>query len=343
MRRPVRPRCGFTLVELLVVIAIIGVLVALLLPAVQSARESARRMKCMNNIKQLSLACHNFESARGEFPYGRKYDIWDTYTWTQLTLPYIEQAAVHEQYFTLHQQGYATSVNGANGPIGGDTRLHNARHTKIVAWYCPSDIGPVGNEITSTDYGFWRGSYRGCTGTGDMYAGAPNSVTGGPWYLGVFGVKSKQSIDAGASVPTRGSRMAEITDGTSNTLLVAEGMLNTITPGWGGPIGEIIYGNMAGALFSATLTPNSTTADRVIGPCPQPTDARYRAPCVSIGGNSWWTPSAAGAHAASRSYHPNGVNASCADGSTRFFTNTMDLATWRAMGTRDGGESLTAP
>jgi prepilin-type N-terminal cleavage/methylation domain-containing protein len=342
MRRA-RLRAAFTLVELLVVIAIIGVLVALLLPAVQSAREAARRTKCLNHIKQLALGCHNFEDTYKEFPYGRKYDIWDTYSWTHLTLPFVEQPGVHENYITLHRKGYATVLNGANGPIGDNAQLRTARHARIPIWYCPSDIGPMPNEIATTQFGFWRGNYRGCTGTGDMYGGNPSGVSGGPWYLGVFGVKPTQSIDDNAAVKTRGTRGAEISDGTSNTLMISEGMVNTIQPGWGGAIGESVYGNMAGALFTATVTPNSTTADRVFGPCPQPTDSRYRAPCISIGAAGWWTRSAVGAHAAARSYHPGGVNASLADGSTRFFVNNTDLATWRALGSRDGGESLNTP
>jgi prepilin-type N-terminal cleavage/methylation domain-containing protein len=96
-----RERGGFTLVELLVVIAIIGVLVALLLPAIQAAREAARRSQCLNNLKQLSLGSMSFESARGGLPYGRKFDRWDAYTWTQVLLPQIEQPGVAALYWTL--------------------------------------------------------------------------------------------------------------------------------------------------------------------------------------------------------------------------------------------------
>src|SRR5262245_50733837 len=94
-------RRGFTLIELLVVIAIIAVLIALLVPAVQKVREAANRIKCANNLKQMALACHNYQQANDAFPYGRKYDIWDTYTWTELILPYLEQDNVHKGYRTL--------------------------------------------------------------------------------------------------------------------------------------------------------------------------------------------------------------------------------------------------
>jgi len=338
---------GFTLVELLVVIAIIGVLVALLLPAVQSAREASRRTKCMNNLKQQALAAHNHEDTYKAFPYARKYDRWDTYTWSQKILPFIEQQNVYENYWTMPTVPWVQNYPGPNGPIGNDARLRSARHTKLPCWFCPSDRGTFNNEITTNEYGFVRGNYRGCTGTGDMYGGVPNQFTAATaWYKGVFSVTAGQSVDptqSWATIQPVQVRAGEVTDGLSNTLMFSEGIVPDV-PGWGGPIGSHIYGNMGGALFTATLTPNSTAQDRLVGPCPQNQgDARYKAPCGSFQGNAWWTPSAAGAHAAARSFHPNGVNASLADGSTQFYSNNIDLAVWRALGSRDGGESVSAP
>lgn len=337
-----RRRYGFTLVELLVVIAIIGILIALLLPAVQAAREAARRSQCVNNIKQLVLACHNFHDRTNELPYGRKYDMWDTYTWTQLILPFIEQQAVYERYWTLplrRNPGDPNQYPGPNGPIGDDPRLREARHTQIRTFYCPSNGGPYGNELHTGAYGFWRGNYRGCVGSGDMYGRDVLDGTTGPWRPGVFAVIPGQSFDSWASVQTRGVRLAEITDGTSNTAMISEGLVPTIT-GWGGPIGSIIYGNMGGALYSHAITPNSTAADRIVGPCPQMQgDNEYRAPCTMIRWNAWWDPSASEAFAGARSFHPGGVNLGLADGSVRFVSNTIDLLVWRHIATRSGGES----
>src|SRR5262245_33051569 len=263
-----RLRCGFTLIELLVVIAIIAVLIGLLLPAVQKVREAANLIKCSNNLKQLALACHGYLDSFGQMPYARKYDIWDTYTWTQLVLPYIELSAVYENYWTLPQTGYVERYPGPNGPIGDEPRLRAARHMALPVFVCPSDKGATGNELGTLPYGNRRGNYRACVGAGDLYGtpigGQPSDTSRG----GVFVTRATQSVDPDRPVKTKGSRLSDISDGTSNTLLLSEGLVLRDTVGWGGPIGVHIYGNMGGALFSAALTPNSSAPDRPIGPCP---------------------------------------------------------------------------
>ena len=340
-----KPRTAFTLVELLVVITIIGILIGLTLPAVQAVRRAARITQCSNNIRQLAIACTACTTNDDRFPYARKYDIWDSYTWTQQILPHIEQLAVYRGYWTLEQEGYTTSYPGPNGPIGDDERIRQARHAVISVFYCPESLSrPIGNELNTGSYGFYRGSYRGCTGSGDMYGKATDS-TAGPWGRGVFSVTPGQSIDRGAPVPTLGTAVAEISDGTSNTILLSEGLVPTaMVTWWGGPLGEIIYGNMGGGLFSASLTPNSSAPDRPIGPCPTDNgDTEYAAPCISLGGNAWWTPSGEGAYAGARSAHVGGVNVALADGSVRFIDDGVDLYVWRSLATRAGGEAVPVP
>ena len=348
--RRASPR-GFTLVELLVVIAIIGILVALLLPAVQAAREAARRSTCVNNIKNLSLACLNYESSKKELPYGRKFDYWDAYTWTQLILPYIEEQAVYDLYWTLpdpvysnHRQAGGSLAASSYGPLADDPRMRQARHTQIPPFYCPSGRAPAANEMDTPGYGFWRGNYFGCVGAGDMYGNRiqfsdgppPPPITKGQW-KGAFAVKLHDPAPNPPPLYTP-VRIKDFTDGTSNTLLISESLVPTV-PHWGGAIGETIYGNMGGALFSAYTTPNSSIEDRPNGPCPRDQqDYEYPAPCLSNGSTSG--PSGARAYAAARSHHPGGVNVSLADASIRFVVDDVATNVWRAAGTRAWDESL---
>jgi prepilin-type N-terminal cleavage/methylation domain-containing protein/prepilin-type processing-associated H-X9-DG protein len=331
---------GFTLVELLVVIAIIGILVAMLLPAVQAAREASRRSHCVNNLRQMALAIVNFESAQQQYPYARKNDQWDAYTWTQLILPYIEQQQVYDLYWDIHE---ATEWRPA-GTV--DERKRRARESLIPPFYCPSDAPVRGNELFSPTWGFWRGNYRGCTGSTDMYGAALDEVAiAGP---GCFEVAPGQRFlfnpnerRGDANAPgTVSVRVAQVTDGTSSTMLLSEGIVPSID-GWGGPLGEIIYGNMGGALFTGWLTPNASTPDSVIGPCPEEQgDTEYpNETCFRISGHPG-AGSAGGARAfaAARSRHPGGVNLAMADGSVDFATDDIDVRAWRSSATRASEE-----
>jgi prepilin-type N-terminal cleavage/methylation domain-containing protein/prepilin-type processing-associated H-X9-DG protein len=326
---------GFTLVELLVVIAIIGVLVALLLPAIQAARESARRTQCTNNLRQLALGNINYESTNKKLPYARKNDQWDAYTWTQLILPFIEQQQVYDLYWDINDTREWRPA-GSNDP-----RKRQARESKIPAFYCPSDGPPKGNELFSPTWGFWRGNYRGSTGSTDMYGSALDQLTvPGP---GCFEVIPGQRL-----FPTRPNQpetlfvtFAQISDGTSTTLMLSEGIAPTVDA-WGGALGEIIYGNMGGALFTGWLTPNSSTPDNVYGPCPGDVgDTEYpNETCFMFRGHPGTGPGAARGFAAARSRHPGGVNMTRADGSVEFATDDVDVFAWRALATRDNQEVI---
>jgi prepilin-type processing-associated H-X9-DG protein len=329
----------------LVVIAIIGVLVALLLPAVQAARESARRSQCIDNIKNIATGCHNYESAKGKMPYARKFDIWDTYTWVEAILPQIEQQQVYALYWHIGDERPLPNRPAAgavtpSSPIGDDPRLRQARHSKIPIYYCPSDVTPIGNELDTAPYGAWRGSYRGCVGSGDMYGTRIDSLEGllpSNVLMGAFGVRPP-APDPGQGTKVfmvLPNRLKEFTDGTSNTILISESVAPT-TPGWGGAIGMIIYGNMGGSLFSSANTPNTGVADKPIGPCPLNVgDTEYILPCLSAGPHPGNGPGGAGAHVAARSRHPGGVNAAMVDGSVRFVVDGIDTLPWRWLGTRD--------
>jgi len=338
-------RAGFTLVELLVVIAIIGVLVALLLPAVQAAREAGRRSQCQNNLKQWALAAMNHESAYQKFPWGNKADVLDSYTWMHLCLPYIEQQNLYEQFQNINGPITQTGDWPGAHAFSSTAPYPAARATVLKGQQCPSDRKHVLNEAGNTYYIRSRGNYRACAGSGDLYAtnlpaGAPTGYVSG---IGVFGVTKGQVF--GGAIPTSYCRVAQISDGTSNTIAFAESLKICIDT-WS-TVNDVSLGNMGGTFFSTFNTPNSSVADRVWGPCPRPQgDNGYPlwAPCTTLNGPNRPPGSHSNnqstAHAAARSLHPVGVNVSLADGSTRFVRNSIDAATWRALGSRDLGETL---
>jgi prepilin-type N-terminal cleavage/methylation domain-containing protein len=323
---------GFTLVELLVVIAIVGILAAILLPAVQSAREAARRVSCVNNVKQLTLACLHYESRRGALPYARKADLADAYTWTQLILPQIEQQDVQDMYFDLFVKDGSTSPNYEYRPHGPDQRKRTARHAHIPQFYCPSDRTPAASELESTNWGYWRGNYRGCVGYIETVRFTPVNAR----QAGAFTVRRHQGPRVYGGMldgkPPEQVRLSDIIDGTTHTLLVSEGIAPVSSQNYCGPLGEVISGNIGGALFDARLTPNSNETDRIERMCPRLAgDLEYPSACQVVGNSPQAT-------AAARSYHRGGVVASRVDGSVTFVFEDIDLKVWQAAGTRAGEE-----
>jgi prepilin-type N-terminal cleavage/methylation domain-containing protein len=216
-------RSGFTLVELLVVIAIIGVLVALLLPAVQAARESARRMQCQNNLKQMGIAVHNHHDVFKTIPNSR-YD--DRYTWVVDLMPFIEQKTLFDQW-NLSLRYYQ--------------QTDQARLTTIAMMFCPSrrshKLGTNGsislppNDVqdntSNPPVPGALADYAACVGsTGRDYWWDGMGTSGGDNTLlkcrGAFRLRNNWMVGAPSSSIMPGRRLAEFTDGTSNTILIGE-------------------------------------------------------------------------------------------------------------------------
>jgi prepilin-type N-terminal cleavage/methylation domain-containing protein len=316
-----RTRRAFTLVELLVVIAIIGILISLLLPAIQAARESARKSQCLNNLKQMSLACHNYIDACKTLPVGAFDAAYGTFMIE--IFPYME-----------------------NQILASEFKRAPARYTSqpasiIRSWHanflCPSDI-PRANYSTISQHNY--AANHGNTGyitdsggyqsippvdyAGIKFGGAPFLMTG----------KVDPNQPAGQSILAKAKtvKTREIPDGMSKTIMFGE-MCPGITVGsdlrgmvWWGP----------GSIINTYLTPNSS----------QPDVAQSNTYCTNEDPFLPCSPNSMSATApmtfAVRSRHPAGAHVSKCDGSVQFATDEVELYVWQGMGTTRGGEVLSA-
>lgn len=318
-----RARFGFTLVELLVVIAIIGVLVSLLLPAVQSAREASRRIKCQSNLRQWALAMHNFHDVNNNLPYFTQV-IPNRQTWAPFVMPYLEQGNLVSAY-TLSKHWYDT-------PNLAVTQL------TLPIFSCASDR-PKALWLDQTNFISARGNYL--VNYGNHTWG--NDTGFGPGH-GPFGITTITSAASNQFTPYQ-CRFAQITDGTSNTLLMSEVIVAKQDNNQGGG-GNWQLGDFRGHIWhDATASspshcpnifmtingPNSTVPDNAL--CGSIPNIDPKMPCVNSGTTSRQN--------AARSRHPGGVNASLADGSVRFVADPISLVSWRALGTMDGGDLIS--
>jgi len=300
----IRHKKAFTLIELLVVIAIIAILIGLLLPAVQKVREAASRMKCQNNLKQLGLALHSHHDTANKFPPGtRCITLSDNNEWPYLLhylLPYLEQNA----YYTAIGEGNFTPPKpwtGVAWPASIDNRPFNG-------FLCPSDsrsplklMNP--NHLPSSNY---LGIFSGTTDQeqwGNSYPAAQKSM---------FCMNAIRAV-----------RIADVTDGLSNTMAIAEGLTGTGETDFRGGF----YTNRAGCQFLyVSQTPNSSTPDRMHSFTCNATfnQPSQNLPCFADDGGT--------ASATSRSRHTGGVNVAVGDGSVRFIKDSIALGTWQNFG-----------
>ena len=314
---------GFTLVELLVVIAIIGVLVTLLLPAVQAAREAARRSQCANNARQIGLALANYESASRCYPPGVICDKphlggWRI-MWAVHLYPYLEEESTYLQ-FKFNKNPGASLMSLA---LAANCHGSNAPSSKIIpALQCPSDIAEASQWQVYWDSAcvLARGNYA---------AFFDNGFYGDGWPL----LPPPSTHRDHVFTFNKATRLRKITDGTSKTMAVGE-MLKGINDSKDYR-GCYFCDNSPGGALSTLLTPNSSTPDNMYpGYCPTAFNLpQQNLPCQDLGSKDKQA-------APPRSDHPGGVHVVMCDGSVQFINDDVGLVVWQALGSIAGGEIL---
>jgi prepilin-type N-terminal cleavage/methylation domain-containing protein len=308
-----RKRPGFTLVELLVVIAIIGILVALLLPAVQSAREAARRMQCSNNLKQLGIALHNHHDTFKSFPPGNFVRINGTtlsgygWTWHVKLLPFIEQGGLYDRVSSIVD----TDTDQWDDP----RQLLAGRDTKLTFFQCPSHPNP--GSVNPNKNGYQLSTYNGVCGNTTFNNDQLDEETDvGYAGNGIFFMNSHV-------------RMADVVDGTSNTFIVAE-VQDELK---GAPNSNRMAGSDRKYNFSASGDGNPPTdcSEYLVG---METDDPINANTRDANGDYNDDGEYAG------SYHPGGAQFTLGDGSVRFVSQTVNITTYRRISTKAGGEVI---
>jgi prepilin-type N-terminal cleavage/methylation domain-containing protein/prepilin-type processing-associated H-X9-DG protein len=334
-------RAGFTLVELLVVIAIIGMLIALLLPAVQAAREAARRSQCNNNLKQIAAGLHSYHTARGTFPYAGTYlntgvPGWNRascFNWRSSILPYIEQDSLFESIDSGMSPNQVLPIDTA-ASTAWKTAFRDlpAQKTIVPSYICPSDPKSNMLQTTGVNWSYGPGSAAQAAAVSNYFASAGPAGTGASSTLAAAcGLCTDPAIcpclnpDQWMGSSTTGSgpgvfpmryaanAIANVIDGTSNTLLVGEEKYRQQErpPAGSRPPGGTFFQWME--LYST-----GSTVWGINYPSPIEQYAYY---AQGYG-----------------SYHPGGANFALADGSVRFIATRVNLMTFGQLGTCAGGD-----